>query len=155
MGVKASAVKRGFDVDSAVTLRDITDGAETSTALETPISLGLLDHAYWHNNEVPWGVLVVVVHVTACDDADGTETYSLTLEVDDAAALNDTPTVVATLAIPRGTTGVFEMYVDSRTIEGLVSDNSGTDLWIGIRATLGGDSPSITYGAWIAKSYVS
>lgn len=152
MGVKASAVKRGFDVDSGITLRDIDDGAETSTALETPVNLNLLTAAYWHNNEMPWGVLVVGVHITACDDGDADETYSLTLEVDDTTDLSDTPTVVATLAIPRGTTGYFEMFVDSRTVDGLVSDYSGSVLYMGIRATLGGTTPSITYGAWIAKS---
>ena len=152
MGISASAVKYGFDVDAAVVLRDITDGAETSTATETAVSLGLLDHAYWHNNEVPHGTIAIGVHVTACDDGDADETYSIELLVDDVVGLNDTPTVVGTLAVPRGTTGFFTMLVDSRTIENLVSDNSGTDLWMGIRATLAGTSPSLTYGAWIAKS---
>lgn len=150
--IKASAVKYMFDVADAVTLRDITDGAETSTALETPVSLNLLDAAYWQENVLPWNTLMVVIHITACDDGDGDETYSITLEVDDVAALNDTPTVVATLAVPRGTTGVFYVPIDARTIEGLVSDWSGNEAYLGIRATLGGMSPSITYGAWIAKS---
>ncbi|MBT8411472.1 MAG: hypothetical protein KJP02_06730 [Octadecabacter sp.] len=150
--IKASAVKYGFDVDDSVTLRDIADGAETSTALETPINLNLLDAAYWQENVVPYNTLVVPVHITACDSADGDETYSITLEVDDTTDLSDTPTVVATLAIPRGTTGVFYMYVDARTIEGLVSDWSGNIAYLGIRATLGGTSPSITYGAWLAKN---
>lgn len=150
--IKASAVKYGFDVDSGVTLRDIDDGAETSTALETPVNLKLLDAAYWQENVLPWNTLMCVVHITACDDADGDETYSLTFEVDDTTDLSDTPTVVATLAIPRGTTGVFYVPIDARTIEGLVSDWSGNIAYLGVRATLGGMSPSITYGAWIAKS---
>jgi hypothetical protein len=149
--IKASAVKYGFDVDASVTLRDIADGAETATALETPVNLNLLDAAYWQTNTLPYNTLMVVVHVTANDFTTMDETVVLTLEVDDDAALADTPTVVSTLTLSGGLTGVFYMPVDARTIEGLVSDWSGDVAYMGIRATLGGTTPSVTYGAWIAK----
>lgn len=149
---KASKVNTMFDVAAGVTLRDITDGAETSTATETPISLSELDTAYWHNGEIPHGVFEVVVYVTACDAADGDETYVFSLQVDDAAAHNDSPVTIATATWVRGTTGVFKFLVDSKSIPVLDTDSSGTDKWLAIKATLGGTSPSITYGAFIAKS---
>lgn len=151
--IKASAVKYGFDVDPNVTLRDIADGAETATALETPINLNLLDAAYWQENTLPYNTLMVVIHVT--ETLVGTAaTYDLTLEVDDTTDLSDSPTVVASITIPPGLSAgaVFYLPVDARTIENLVSDYSGDILYMGIRATLGGSGGSITYGAWIAKN---
>lgn len=151
--IKASAVKYGFDVEPSVTLRDIADGAETSTALETPINLNLLDDAYWQENTLPYNTLMVVVHVT--EAVVGTAaTYDLTLEVDDTTDLSDTPTVIASLTIPSGIASgtVFYLPVDARTIEALESDYSGNLLYMGARMTLGGSGGSITYGAWIAKN---
>ena len=151
--IKASAVKYGFDVDPSVTLRDIADGAETATALETPINLNLLDAAYWQTDTLPYNTLMVVVHVT--DTAVGTAaTYDLTIEVDDTTDLSDTPTVVASLSIPNTIDAgvVYYLPIDARTIENLVSDFSGNILYMGARVTLGGSGGSITYGAWLAKN---
>lgn len=152
MGVNASAGKYILDVDASVTLRDIADGAETATATETSVSLNLLDAAYWHNNDVPNGMMAVAVHITAAVDTDATETYVLDLVVEDDVALGS-PTPVASLTVPSGTTGFVTMLVDSRTIEALHTTFASTDLWMGIRATLAGTAPSITYGAWIAKTH--
>lgn len=153
MGIKASRVKYMVDADESVVLRDIADGAETSTATEAGVSLKELDAAYWHNNEIPQGILAVAIHVTALDVADADETYTLSLLVDDTSDMSDSPATVGSITI--GATGVYYMYVDSRVVEALNAESSGADKWMAIRATLGGTTPSITYGAWIAKSLKS
>lgn len=150
MGVNASKVKYILDVDAGVTLRNVADGAETATATETAVSLKELNKAYWHDNEIPHGVFAVAVHVTALDLANSDETYTLSLVVDDAPTLNDNSVVVA--SYPIRAPGFYTFHVDSQNIPVLDPDNSGDDKWLGIRATLGGTSPSITYGAWIAKN---
>lgn len=151
MGVNASKVKSLHDTDPSVVLRDIADGAETSTATETGVSLKELDTAYWHNGEIPQGVFEICVQITATDAGNGDETYVLSLLVDDTSAMSDSPVTIAAYTIPRGTTGIFYWYVDSQTIPRLDTDSSGTDKWLAVRATLGGTSPSITYGASITK----
>lgn len=150
MAVNASKVNMQYDVDAAVILRDIADGAETSTATETAVSLSELDTAYWHGNEIPHGVFEIGVHVSALNLS--TNTYAISLLVDDASGLNDSPVTIASYNITA--VGFYKFLVDSKSLPGLDSDSSGTDKWIGIRVTIAGvaDSPSITYGAWIGKS---
>lgn len=150
MGVNQSRSPYTYDGADAVVLRDVTDGAETSTTTEAGISLSELDHAYWHSNEIPHGVLAVVVHVTALNLS--TNTYTFAVVVDDTANMSDTPTVVASAAI--SATGLYVFYIDSALIKALDTETSGADKWIATRVTTGGtpDSPSFTYGAWIAKS---
>lgn len=151
MAVNASRVKSIHDAEASVTLRNVADGAETSTATETPISLKELNTAYWHGNEIPFGVFEVCLNITACDAGNADETYVLSLQIDDTSDHSDTPVTVASYPIPRGTTGVFYWYVDSKTIAALDSDVSGTGKWLAVKATLGGTSPSITYGAAITR----
>lgn len=150
MAVNASKNRFLYDVDASILLRDIDDGAETATATETAVSLDELDTAYWHNNEIPHGVFAVVVNVSAINLS--TNTYALSLVVDDTSDLSDSPVTIATYNIT--TTGVYVFFVDSKTIPGLDSDSSGTDKWLAARVTVAGtpSSPSITYGAFIAKS---
>lgn len=153
MGVNASKVRSLVDTAAAVTLRSVADGAETATATETAISLSELDLAYWQDgSEIPHGKFVVGVNVTAMDATTGDETYVLSLLVDDTSGLSDSPVTIASYTIPRTAIGYYEFVVDSKTIPNLDSDSSGTDKWLAIRATLGGTTPSITYGAWISKS---
>lgn len=150
MGVNASRARSNIDVADAVVLRDPADGAETATATETAISLNRLDQAYWHDNEIPHGVMEVVVPVTALNLS--TNTYRVELIVDDVAAMNNNPVVVATLNIVQ--TGAYHVYVDSKTLPLVDLDDDGTDMWMAARLTVGGtaDSPSITYGAYITRS---
>lgn len=151
MGVNQSRVRNLYDADASVLLRNVADGAETATATETAVSLNELDAAYWQDgNEIPYGVFTVGVNVTALDLTDTNETYTLDLIVDDTSNMSDTPRVVASLTIRA--VGYYTLVVDSKNIPLLDSDTSGTDKWLAIRATLGGDTPSITYGAWLAKS---
>lgn len=149
---KASRVKRGFDVAAEVLLRDIADGTELVTAIETSVSLSQLKSAFWHNNEIPHGTFTVSIHVTATDATTGNETYVLDVLVDDVAAMNDSPVSIGSITLDR-TKGpaYYEINVDSKTIENLDLDNDGVDKFIAIRATLGGTTPIITYGAWISK----
>jgi hypothetical protein len=151
MGVNSSKVRFTLDAAAAVTLRNIADGAETATATETAVPLNELDTAYWQDgNEVPYGVFGIQVNVTTLDKTTGDETYVLSLLVDDTSGLSDAPVTIASFTIPA--VGAYVFYVDSKTISKLDPDTSGTDKWLAIRATLGGTTPSITYGAFIAKT---
>lgn len=153
MGVNSSRVPLMFDTAAAVTLRDITDGAETSTATETPVSLNEIDGPYWADgNEIPYGDIEVGIHVTACNAADADETYVLTIQVDDTSDHSNTPVTVWTQAVTRGFAGFIKAVIPADNIPLMDTDTSGTDKWIAIKATLGGTTPSITYGAWMAKS---
>lgn len=148
MGVTASRVKEQFDAASSVTLRNVSSGAVTSTTTETGITLNELRTAYWHNYEVPNGVMEIAVHVTALDTTSGDETYTISLLVDDVTGLNNSP--VAIDAFPVTATGVYTRYINSADIPNLDSDHNGTGKYLAVKATLAGTTPSITYGAWIA-----
>ena len=151
MTVTASRVRALIDTDASVTLRNVADGAETATATETAISLNELDNAFWDDgNQIPYGTFTVAVHVTALDKTDGNETYVLSLLVDDTSNLSDSPVTIASMTIV--STGYYTFVVDSKNIPLLDPDTSGTDKWLAIGATLGGTTPSITYGAWLAKA---
>lgn len=153
MGVNASRMKYMFDGDASVTLRNVSDGAESATATETAISLNELDTAYWHDGtDIPYSYLVVVINITAIDATTGDETYVLTIQVDDTLAQSDTPVTVWTQTIARTFTGVIEAVIPAHNIPKMDTDSSGTDKWMAIKATLGGTTPSLTYGAWIAKN---
>lgn len=149
MGANASKVKAQFDKSSLATLRNVTDGAETSTATEASIDLNLLTAAYWQDDTVPHGTFKVVFYVTALDLTDTTETYTISLQVDDVSAQNNSPQTVWSQLIT--STGVYEAVVDSKTIDQIVTDYSSDALYLAAKATLGGDTPSITYGAWVAE----
>lgn len=151
MGVNNSRVRKLIDTASAVTLRNVTDGAETSTATETAVSLNELDTAYWHDGtDIPYGNIVVGIHVTACDAGSTDETYVLTIQVDDTSDHSNSPVTVWTQTLTRGFTGYIEAVIPAKNIPLMDTDSSGTDKWIAIKATLGGTTPSITYGAWMA-----
>jgi hypothetical protein len=153
MGVNASRVKYLMDTDSAVVLRNASDGAETATATETAVSLNELDTAEWDDGKViPHGIIAVQIYVTANDSTTGDETVTLSLLVDDTSDLSNTPVTVWSQALPVGFTGAITAHVDAKNIPLVDTDSSGTDKWIAIKATLAGTTPSVTYGAWIAKS---
>lgn len=154
MTVSASRVKTLIDVATSVTLRAITAGAITATATEASVSLYELDKAYWDvGTEIPFGVVQVMYQITACDGTSADETYVLSLLVDDAAAMNDSPVTVHSMTVPRGFTGILYALVDAESIPLLDPDHS-TNLgkFMSVRATLGGTTPSLTYGATIVKN---
>jgi hypothetical protein len=149
MGVKASRGKYTVDKDASVVLRDIADGAEVATATEAAVSLKQLVSASWHNKEIPHGDFVVAVDVSAGTFGGG-HSYVLSLQVDDVEAQNDSPVTVASYTIPA--VGAYNFVLDSKVIEALDPDNSSPGKWLAIKLTASGDTPSLTYGAFIAKS---
>jgi len=121
--------------DKSLELRDVADGAEASTAAETGIAFDcrkLKDY-------------VCVVYVTAIDATTGDETYVLNVGVSDA--VDGTYTPIATLPNIRATgTGLYVIPLNGEIAAKLDADSD----FIQIAATLGGTSPSITYGAFLA-----
>lgn len=155
MTVNASRGKFLPDYDDSVVLRDIADGAETATAIEASVALNELDTAWWHDGkDIPAGIAVVHIHVTAAA-IDGTdEAYTFDLLVDDAAAMNDTPRAIASLAFAAGvlTPGVYRLPVALDQIKYLDTDSSATEKYLAIRCTHAGSSSSVTYGAFLGKN---
>lgn len=147
MAANASKVKAAFDAAASVTLRNSADGTETATVTETAVSLDLLSAAYWDANQVPGGNIRVIFNVISLDKTTGDETYTLSLQVDDALAQNDTPTTIWSLAVT--STGVYEAILDSKTIQNLVTDYSTGSLYIASKVTVAGTTPIINYAAWI------
>lgn len=150
MGVNASRVRFQVDAAASVVLRDIDDGPITTTKIEKAVSLNELRSAYWHNKEIPHGVIAVPIHVTALDMANEDETYKLDLLVDDVSTMDDSPVSVASLVVTEP--GIYTMYVDSKMIPEIDKDAGGGDKFLAIKATLDGTTPSLTYGAWMARS---
>ena len=151
MGVNASRVRMQQDKAASVTLRNAAEGAETATATETAISVNLLKGAYWQDgHEVPHGVFEIGVDVQ--DAQVGTAaTYDFSIVGDDTANLSDTPVTFFSVRLPVAV-GFYRFALDSKTLMGLDSDQSGADYWIASKITIGGTGGSITYGAWIGKS---
>lgn len=121
-------------LDTQLELRDITDGAETSTAAETGLAF----------NPRKIGDYKVVINISARDYTTEDETYALTVGISDA--VGGTYTTVATLAsatIITNGAGRYELPLMGNWAE-LLDDDAA---FINITATLGGTSPSITYGA--------
>lgn len=151
MGVNPSRVRMQQDKAASVTLRNVSDGAETATATETAVPLGLLKGAYWQDgHELPGGVFEIGVDVTAA--AVGTAaTYTFSIVGDDTSDLSDSPVTIFSVLLPVKA-DFYRFVLDSKTIMELDTDQSGSDYWIAARITLGGSGGSITYGAWIGKS---
>lgn len=152
MGVNASRVTQILDTLAAVTLRAVGSAAVTATGTNTAISLNELRTAWWSNYEIPHGKMVVAIVISACVADDADETYVLSLLVDDTSGLSDSPVTIDSFTVPRGTTGFFTRIIDCKDIPALDSDHSGLGKWIGLKHTLGGTTPSLTYGAWLARS---
>jgi len=150
MSVNPSRAKSLPDVATSVVLRNLSDGAETSTSTEASVALGELDTAFWHDgNDVPGGVYEVSINVSAVDVTSGDEAYTFELLVDDAAAMNDTPQAVGSLVFAAGKCrpGSYRMFIAAGAIKVHDDDSSGSEKYLAIKATLGGTSPSVTYGA--------
>lgn len=119
--------------DKALELRNLADGAETSTVAETAIALEVLKA----------GTFKVVFVVTALDLSSTNETYSLTVETDAATSFGS-PTTVGSVTVTA--TGTYEVLLSADGIAKLDS----TAAAIRVKATLAGTTPSITYGAFIS-----
>ena len=131
-----------FPLDAELMLNDGT-AAITSSAYASggdPLSLDVMN-AYWNgaNGEVGEKLFAIVVEVSATDDADGDETYSLELHSGSDASMSN-PVTQATKAVARGTTGQFVFYVDPRELRQNDDDAAYVDLDVNVSGT----SPSIT-----------
>ncbi len=122
--------------DKQLELRNVADGAEAATAAETGISFAARMA----------GDFKAVVFVTALDLTSGNETYLLTVETDSLAAFSDSPVEVGRASIDA--TGVYEIPLSAAAIE----QRDPNAAAIRVKATLGGTSPSITYGAYLVPA---
>jgi hypothetical protein len=90
----------------------------------------------------PMGVAILVD--VAADAGNGDETYAFGIETDDNAALSS-PTVSATRTIARADLTAGSLHV----IPISPAEAIAFQRYLGVRATLGGTTPSITYTAWL------
>lgn len=87
-----------------------------------------------------------IVYITACVSNDADETYVIDIKVSDV--VGGTYTSIASVTVARGTTGVLVIPLHGATAELLDADSD----FIQVVATLGGSTPSITYGAYLARA---
>lgn len=122
-------------IDAALILRDVADGAETATAAETgkalPVTMA--------------GEFKTVLNVTALDTASGDESYLITVEADTTTAFGS-PTEVGRITV--SALGTYEVPLSGAAIR----QRDPTAAAIRVKATLGGTTPSITYGAWLTPT---
>jgi len=119
--------------DAQLVLRDVDDGAETSTVAEAAVALDA-DKA---------GDFKAVIFVTAMDRTTGDEDCVFSIEADTASAFS-TPVAVATLPAITAT-GVYEIPLSAALIE----KHEPGATHIRVKATLDGETPSVTYGAYL------
>lgn len=143
MARMAGKVRREFDAEANVTLRDIDDGAETADASEAGVALNVLNGAYWDNNEQPNGIFMISFQVSAADYANADEVYDIYVEVDTSSSFSSAKEVARLKAVP--STGYYEVPVSSQLIEALEAGATH----IRVRLDVTGTTPSITYGAWM------
>lgn len=125
-------------IDAALILRDVADGAETATAAETGMALPVQMA----------GEFKAVLNVTALDGTSGDETYLIAVETDATTAFSS-PTEVGRLSLSfASTAGTFEIPLSGIAIRQRDPDAAA----IRVKATLGGTTPSIVYGAWLAPT---
>lgn len=123
--------------DKELELRNIGNGAETATAAESAFAFD----ADRFNRP-----FVAVANVSALDRTTGDETYVLSIEADTSSGFAS-PVAVATL--PAITTvGRYEIPLSGSLIE----QHEPGATHIRIKATLGGTTPSVTYGAWLSPA---
>jgi hypothetical protein len=119
--------------DAALVLRGPSAGAVTSTTAETGIALEVLKA----------GPFKAVFTVTAADDTTGDETYALSIETD---ADTDFGSPTEIISLPVTEPGVYEWPLSSE----LIGQFDTSAAAIRVKATLGGTTPSITYGAYLS-----
>ncbi len=125
-------------LDKNLELRDNADGAETSSASEAAIKFAVRKI----------GMYKAVVILSAVDVADTDETYVFNIEVSDASG--GTYTSIASLSFAAGAaqTGSYDIPLSGQLAEQLDADAE----YIRVTATLGGTTPSVTYGCYLTKA---
>lgn len=127
-------------LDTLLELRDITDGAETSTAAETGISFPCRKI----------GGYKAVINVSAIKVSATDETYVFSIGVSDA--VGGTYTVIASIAsaivvATANTPGRLEIPLSGNLAQEFDLDSD----WIQVKVTIGGTSPTITYGCHLEE----
>jgi hypothetical protein len=139
----SSRVSREFDAASATTLRNANDGAETADVAEAGVPLDILKNAYWDNNNQPYGISSVSLHVSNMDRVTLDETYTFIVEVDTSNAFASAVEVGRINAATK--VGFYQIPFDNETMELL--EPGATH--IRIRLDVAGTTPSVVYGAWL------
>lgn len=125
--------------DKALELRNLADGAETSSQNETMKALDVC-HI---------GDFEVVIDITAIDAASSNETYVVKVDVDTAVAAGSRVTV-ASRTVARTITVPHRIRIPLNSSECALLEPAAAA--IGVGCTLGGTSPSLTYGAFVAPT---
>lgn len=140
MTVNASRVRSLIDASASVMLRDLEAGADTSTGFEMPVKLPCIKGAYWQDGALAGSQIKVTINVLSLNP---TGTYTIEIKVDDSAAHNHTPRVVGSISPVEP--GSYEIVIDLTSVKAAWPDADA--LWIAPHLTVGGASPSISYGA--------
>jgi hypothetical protein len=119
--------------DKQLELRNVADGAETSTATETGIAFDALMA----------GDFKAIIYVTAVA---ATGTKAISIETDSEVAFGDSPVSIASATITG--IGVYELPMSASQIAKLDPNAAA----IRAKATLGGTTPSVTYGAYLVPT---
>lgn len=123
--------------DTNLEIRAASAGAITSTGTSNPFAF----------KAAFAGAFKAIVDVTAIDRAQTDETYVLSVEADTAAGFSSAVTVAALPTITA--TGRYEIPLSAELIEQL--EPGATHMRV--KVTIGGTSPSITYGARLAPAH--
>ncbi len=121
--------------DKQLELRDVADGAETATAAETGLDF----------NPLMAGDFKAIIFVTA---RAATGTCAISIETDATDDFGGSPVSVGSVTVAASTKGVFEIPLSSSQIAELDPDAAA----IRVKATLGGTTPSVTYGAYLVPA---
>jgi hypothetical protein len=147
----SSRNKQNYDASSAVLLRSTSAAAVTATGADTAVAIDILQTAYWQgDNEIADGIFKVVFDVSAITTS-GDATYTLTLILDDAANVSDSPVTVWTLVVKKA--GVYVALLDSATLNLVMGSNANAGAWLASKVTIGGTTgKSITYACWLERA---
>jgi len=89
--------------------------------------------------------LMVVIKVDVAADFTSTnETYAFSVTTDDNAALSSDTTIATKTILATDLTANSLHTID-------IPENVATEQFLGLVATLGGTTPSVTYTAWLAE----
>lgn len=119
--------------DKQLELRDIAAGARTETAAETGIGF----------DSRMAGDFKAVVYVS---ERSSTGTCTVSVQTATDADFGGSSVTIGSVTIPASAKGVYEIPMSAAQIARLDPDASA----IRITATLGGTTPSVTYGAYLA-----
>ena len=119
--------------DKQLELRDIAAGAITETASATGIGF----------DARMAGDFKAIIYVSA---RSATGTCTISVQTDADASFGGTPVTVGSVTVAASTKGVFEIPLSAAQVAKLDPDAGA----IRVTATMGGTTPSVTFGAYLA-----